>query len=50
MQGAELEHVTIYLDVEGQKAAAYVALIRVRGDGDYLFGGKLTRRHFVPNI
>ena len=49
LQGAELEHITIYLDVPGQRAAAYVALSRVKKDGDYLFGGKYHRAHFVPN-
>ena len=49
MQGAELEHVTIYLDVPGQRAAAYVAMSRVKRDEDYLFGGKYSRKHFVPN-
>ena len=49
MQGAELEHITIYLDVPGQRAAAYVAMSRVKHDEDYLFGGKYTRKHFVPN-
>jgi ATP-dependent exoDNAse (exonuclease V) alpha subunit len=49
MQGAELEHITIYLDIPGQRAAAYVALSRVKRDDDYLFGGKLSRKHFVPN-
>ncbi len=49
MQGAELEHITIYLDVPGQRAAAYVALSRVKRDEDYLFGGKYSRKHFVPN-
>ena len=49
MQGAELDHVTIYLDQSGQRAAAYVAMSRVKHDKDYLFGGKLDRKHFVPN-
>ena len=49
MQGAELEHITIYLDVPGQRAAAYVALSRVKRDEDYLFGGRYSRKHFVPN-
>ena len=49
MQGAELEHVTIYLDVPNQPAAAYVAMSRVRKDTDYLFGGKYTEKHFIPN-
>jgi ATP-dependent exoDNAse (exonuclease V) alpha subunit len=50
MQGAELEHVTIWLDVPGQRAAAYVAMSRVKADGDYLFGGHYTKKHFVPNV
>ena len=49
MQGAELAHVTIYLDRPGQRAAAYVAMSRVKNDGDYLFGGHYTKKHFVPN-
>ena len=49
MQGAELPHITIWLDVPGQRAAAYVAMSRVSDDACYLFGGKLTRKHFVPN-
>jgi ATP-dependent exoDNAse (exonuclease V) alpha subunit len=50
MQGAELAHVTIYLDRPGQKAAAYVAMSRVKNDRDYLFGGHYTKKHFVPNV
>ena len=49
LQGAQLDHITIWLDVPGQRAAAYVALSRVRHDADYLFAGQLTKRHFVPN-
>ena len=49
MQGAELDHITIYLDVPGQRAAAYVALSRIKNDEDYLFGGKYSKQHFVPN-
>ena len=49
MQGAELPHVTIYLDIPGQPAAAYVAMSRVKTDADYLFGGHYTKKHFVPN-
>lgn len=50
MQGAELPHITIYLDVPGQKAAAYVAMSRVKSDANYLFGGYYTKKHFVPNV
>ena len=49
MQGAELPHVTIYLDRPGSRAAAYVAMSRVRRDEDYLFGGHYEKKHFVPN-
>ena len=50
LQGAELEHITVWLDIPFMKAAGYVALSRVQRDGDYLLGGKVTRRHFVPAI
>ena len=49
MQGAELQHVTIFLDKPCQRAAADVAMSRVRSERDYLFGGRLGERHFVPN-
>ena len=49
MQGAELQHVTIFLDKAGQRAAAYVAMSRVHSEKDYLFGGQLSKMHFVPN-
>ena len=49
LQGAELPHVTIYLSNPGNKAAAYVAMSRVKHDKDYLFGGWYTKKHFVPN-
>ena len=50
MQGATLPHVTIWLERAGLRAAAYVAMSRVKKDDEYLFGGKLSRLHFVPNI
>ena len=49
LQGAELDHITIYLDIPGQRAAAYVAVSRVRKDGDYLFGGWCKKKHIIPN-
>ena len=49
LQGAELPHATIWLDIPHQRAAAYVAMSRVKEDGDYLFGGHYTKHHFVPN-
>ena len=48
LQGAELEHITIWLDVAKAKAAGYVAISRVQRDEDYLLGGKVTRKHFRP--
>ncbi|CAE7473081.1 Pif1 [Symbiodinium pilosum] len=48
LQGAELEHVTIWLDIPYMKAAGYVALSRVQRDSDYLLGGIVTRKHFLP--
>ena len=49
-QGAELPHVTIWLDRPGQRAAAYVAMSRVRRDQDYKFGGVCKRKHFLPAL
>ena len=48
LQGAELEHITIWLDRTGARAAGYVAMSRVQRDSDYLLGGKLKRKHFTP--
>jgi len=36
VQGATLEHATIWLDITGMKAAGHVALSRVQHDTDYL--------------
>jgi hypothetical protein len=41
--------VTVYLYRPGQRAAAYVAMSRVKKDEDYLFGGHCTKKRFVPN-
>jgi hypothetical protein len=49
LQGAQLPHVTIWLDRPHMKAAAYVAMSRVRRDDEYLFGGVVTTEHVVPN-
>ena len=48
LQGAELSHVTIWLDVRRFKAGGYVAMSRVRRDTDYLLGGLLEPEHFTP--
>ena len=47
-QGAELEHMTLWPDLEGIPAGAYVALSRIRHETDYLIGGIVTCNHFVP--
>eukprot|EP00438_Fugacium_kawagutii_P025799 Skav209824 [mRNA] locus=scaffold2424:121002:121373:+ [translate_table: standard] len=48
LQGAELEHITVWLDIKNAKAAGYVALSRVQTDNDYLLGGVVTVKHFRP--
>jgi hypothetical protein len=48
VQGSTLDHVTVWLDCPGCRAAAYVALSRVRRDEDYLIGGSLHPNLFVP--
>ena len=48
MQGATLDHVTVYLDKAGIEAAAYVALSRVRKDADWQYVGDPQVGHFVP--
>eukprot|EP00973_Karenia_brevis_P041173 5696075-Karenia_brevis.AAC.1 len=49
-QGAELAHVTLYLDKLGVPGAAYTALSRVSAASDYLIGGNgvLKPDHFCP--
>lgn len=48
VQGSTLPHITIWLDVPGCRAAAYVAMSRVRYDNEYLIAGPVCPRHFVP--
>eukprot|EP00435_Cladocopium_sp_Y103_P046366 s2601_g13.t1 len=48
VQGMTLEHITLWLDAAGCRAAAYVALSRVKNDADYLIGGKVGPKHFIP--
>jgi hypothetical protein len=47
-QGAELEHVTLYLDRAKVPAAAYTAMSRVKMMSHILIGGNVTPEHFVP--
>eukprot|EP00959_Pyramimonas_sp_CCMP1952_P105574 2207312-Pyramimonas_sp.AAC.1 len=42
VQGATLDHVTLWLDLAGMPAAAYVALSRVRRDADWRIMGQTT--------
>ncbi len=48
VQGSTLPHVTVWLDRAGCRAAAYVALSRIEYDKDYLIGGVVCPKHFVP--
>ena len=47
-QGAELNHVTIFLDVPNVPAAAYTAMTRVATRQQYLIGGRVSAEHFTP--
>ena len=47
-QGAELRHVTLWLDVPGVPGAAYTGLSRVKSADDYLIGGFVQPNHFTP--
>ena len=48
VQGATLPHITLWLDIAGMPAAAYVALSRVRHDADWRFLGDPYVHHFTP--
>ena len=48
IQGMTLDHITLWLDRAGCRAAAYVAMSRVCYDTDYLIAGKIHPRCFVP--
>ena len=48
VQGMTLPHITIWLDSIYCRAAAYVAMSRVRRDEDYLIAGLVTPQHFAP--
>ena len=48
MAGAELDHVTVYLDYPNVAAAAYTAMSRVATLKQIAFGGKITADHFAP--
>jgi len=48
IQGDQLPHITIWLDIPGMNAAGYTALSRVQRGSDYLLGGYVKRHHFMP--
>ena len=48
MAGAELPHVTVYLDAPKVAAAAYTAISRVSSLDDLLLGGIVSADHFTP--
>ncbi|CAE7829479.1 unnamed protein product [Symbiodinium sp. CCMP2592] len=48
IQGATLDHATIWLDVPFVRGAAYVAISRVRKDESWQFLGRIERKHCVP--
>ena len=50
IQGATLKHMTLYPDVENMHAAGYTALSRVAKQDDYLIGGNVVPKHFVPAL
>jgi ASC-1-like (ASCH) protein/type II secretory pathway component PulJ len=47
-QGAELPHVTLYLDAANVPGAAYTAMSRVSYGRDLIIGGGVTKHHFTP--
>ena len=48
VQGATLDHVTVWLDIANCPAAAYVALSRVEYDKNWRFFGNPGVHHFTP--
>ena len=48
VQGATLQHITLWLDVVNMPAAAYVALSRVEYDANWRFVGDPGVHHFTP--
>lgn len=48
VQGATLDHITVWLDMPYWPAAAYVALSRVEYDDNWRFVGDMRPEHFLP--
>ena len=46
--GAELPHVTVYLEIDGIPGAAYTAISRVEYEANFLLAGILTAEKFTP--
>ena len=49
-QGAELEHLIVWLDKPGIPGAAYTAMSRVREGKNCLIGGDVKALHFMPAL
>ena len=49
-QGAELDHVTLYMDCPNIKGGAYTAASRVRHGKDFLIGGPVAAAYFTPAL
>ena len=49
VQGATLDHMTLWLDARNVEAAAYVALSRVQYDRSWRYLGDMTVHHFAPS-
>ena len=49
-QGAELDHLIVWLDVPGVPGAAYTAMSRVREGKNCLIGGNVEAMHFMPAV
>ena len=50
LQGAELDHISVYLDVPKVPGAAYTAISRVRTGKDFLIGGSVADARFTPAL
>ncbi|CAJ1459932.1 unnamed protein product, partial [Effrenium voratum] len=48
--GAELDRISVYLDVPKVPGAAYTAISRVRTGRDFLIGGSVADVHFTPAL
>lgn len=47
-QGAELDHVTLYMDCPGVPGGTYTAASRVRRGSQFKIGGPIAAEYFTP--